>query len=124
MVTPPKCTVSKVMETIKTNTRKALKIKFVFLKKIFWGDKGIWEKGYFVFTLGINEKIIKEYVKMQDKKRKIRDDKRSNNFESTTSVKAMLLLLPRISQLLVGFGENFLVPEPKDMDVEEQLLTG
>jgi putative transposase len=67
MVTPPKYAVSKVMETIKTNTSKALKIKFVFLKKIYWGDKGIWEKGYFIFTLGINEKIIKEYVKMQEK---------------------------------------------------------
>ena len=29
--------------------------------------KGIWAKGYFVSTVGINEKIIKEYVKMQEK---------------------------------------------------------
>ena len=67
MVIPPKYAVSKVVETIKSNTSKALKIKFAFLKKVYWDDRGIWAKGYFVSTVGINEKIIKEYVKMQEK---------------------------------------------------------
>ena len=67
MVIPPKYAVSKVVETIKSNTSKALKIKFAFLKKVYWDDQGIWAKGYFVSTVGINEKIIKEYVKMQEK---------------------------------------------------------
>jgi len=67
MVIPPKYAVSKVVETIKSNTGKALKIKFTFLKRVYWDDKGIWVKGYFVSMVGINEKIIKEYVKMQDK---------------------------------------------------------
>jgi len=67
MVIPPKYAVSKVVETIKTNTSKALKIKFAFLKKVYWDEKGIWAKGYFVSTVGINEKIIKKYVKMQEK---------------------------------------------------------
>jgi putative transposase len=66
-VIPPKYAVSKVVETIKSNTSKALKIKFAFLKKVYWDDRGIWAKGYFVSTVGINEKIIKEYVKMQEK---------------------------------------------------------
>ena len=35
MVIPPKYAVSKVAETIKTNTSKALKIKFAFLKKVY-----------------------------------------------------------------------------------------
>ena len=67
MVIPPKYAVSKVVETIKSNTSKALKIKFAFLKKVYWDDRGIWAKGYFVSTVGINEKIIKEYVKIQEK---------------------------------------------------------
>lgn len=67
MVIPPKYAVSKVVETIKSNTSKALRIKFAFLKKVYWDDKGIWAKGYFVSTVGINEKIIKEYVKKQEK---------------------------------------------------------
>lgn len=58
---------SKVVEIIKSNTSKALKIKFAFLKKVYRDDKEIWAKGYFVSTAEINEKIIKEYVKMQKK---------------------------------------------------------
>jgi putative transposase len=64
MVITPKYALSKVVETIKTNTSKALRLKFVFLKKIYWDNKGIWAKGYFVSTMGINKKIIKGYVKM------------------------------------------------------------
>jgi len=37
------------------------------LKKVFWDDKEIWAKGYFVSTVGISERIIKEYIKMQEK---------------------------------------------------------
>jgi len=36
------------------------------LPKVYWDDKGIWAKGYFVSTEGINEKIIQEYVQMQE----------------------------------------------------------
>jgi len=53
--------------TIKSNTSKALRIKFAFLKKVYWDDRGIWAKGYFVSIVRINEKIIKAYVKMQEK---------------------------------------------------------
>jgi len=62
MIIPPKYAVSKVVDTIKSNTSKALKIKFAFLKKVYWDDKGMWAKGYFVSTVGVNERIIKEYV--------------------------------------------------------------
>ena len=67
IIIPPKYAVSKVVETIKSNTSKALKIKFAFLKRVYWDDKGIWAKGYFVSTVGINERIIKEYLKMNGK---------------------------------------------------------
>jgi len=30
-------------------------------------EKGVLAKGYFISKTGINEKIIKEYVKMQEK---------------------------------------------------------
>lgn len=55
------------MKTIKKNTSKSLSRKFTFLKKVYWDNKEIWAKGYFVFAVGINEKIIEEYVKMQEK---------------------------------------------------------
>lgn len=66
MLIPSKYTVSKVAETIKSNTSKALKLKFAFLPKVYWEDKGIWAKVYFVSTVGINEKIIQEYVQIQE----------------------------------------------------------
>ena len=66
MLIPPKYAVSKVVETIKSNTSKTLKKNFSFLQKVYWDDKGIWAKGYFVSTVGINEKIIRAYVQMQE----------------------------------------------------------
>jgi putative transposase len=65
IIIPPKYAVAKVVETIKTNTSKALQEKFGFLEKVYWDKKGIWSKGYFVSTVGIDEKIIKNYVRMQ-----------------------------------------------------------
>lgn len=65
MIIPPKYAVSKVVESIKSNTSKALKEKFGFLEKVYWDGEGIWGTGYFVSTVGINEETIKRYVEMQ-----------------------------------------------------------
>ncbi len=65
MIIPPKYAIGQVVSTIKSNTSKSLKNKFSFLKKVYWDDKGIWSKGYFVSTVGINEEIIKNYVRQQ-----------------------------------------------------------
>jgi len=64
---PPKYAVSKVLETIKKNTSRSLSRKFAFLKKVYWDRKGIWGKGYFVSTVGINEEVIRRYVESQEK---------------------------------------------------------
>jgi len=66
MVIPPKYTVSKVAETIKENTSRSLNRKFVFLKKVYWDRKGLWGKGHFVSTVGINEEVIRRYVQSQE----------------------------------------------------------
>ena len=67
MVIPPKYSVSKVVETIKKNTSRALRQKFGFLRKVYWDNKGIWGVGFFVSTVGIDEGIIRRYVEMQGK---------------------------------------------------------
>jgi putative transposase len=68
IIFPPKYSISKVVETIKSNTSKALKSKFsTFLKKIYWDNNGIWGTGYFVSTIGLDENIIKRYVENQGK---------------------------------------------------------
>ena len=65
MVIPPRYAVSKVVETLKSNTSRALVEKFGFLRKVYWDEDGIWTKGYFVSTVGANEAIIRRYVEMQ-----------------------------------------------------------
>jgi putative transposase len=67
MVIPPKYAVSKVVKTIKKNTSKSLNRKLAFLKKMYWDRKGIWGRGYFVSTVGINEEVIRRYVQSQEK---------------------------------------------------------
>ena len=66
MVIPPKYSVSKVVETLKSVTSRRLKEKFPhFLKKVYWDGGGIWAQGFFVSTVGINEEIIRRYVRHQ-----------------------------------------------------------
>jgi putative transposase len=67
MVIPPKYAVSNAVEIIKSNTSRALKEKFGFLRKVYWDDGGIWGVGYFVSTVGLNEAVIKRYVELQGK---------------------------------------------------------
>ena len=66
MIIPPKYAVSKVVETIKCVTSRRLKMKFPhIIRKVYWDDEGIWARGFFVSTVGINETVIRNYVKYQ-----------------------------------------------------------
>ena len=65
---PPTMSVGKVVGLIKQNTARYLKQKFPYLKQVYWGTEAIWSEGYFVSTVGINEKIIKQYIEDQGKK--------------------------------------------------------
>jgi len=62
---PPKLSVSEVIKIIKAKTGSRMRQRFPFLDKVYWGTDGIWSVGYFVSTAGINEEIIKKYIKMQ-----------------------------------------------------------
>ena len=65
MVIPPEYAVSRAVETVKSNTSRALAEKFAFLAKVYWDSDGIWSTGYFVSTVGVDEAIIRRYVEMQ-----------------------------------------------------------
>ena len=65
MMIPPKYSVSEVVDMIKANTSGVLEAKFGFLSKVYWDKRGIWGRGFFVSTVGINEKIIRKYVELQ-----------------------------------------------------------
>ena len=65
---PPTMRVGKVVGIIKQNTAKRLKQKFPFLKDVYWGTEAIWSEGYFVTTIGLNEKQIQGYIEMQGRR--------------------------------------------------------
>ena len=62
---PPTMSVGKAVNIIKSNTGKKIRDKFPFLDEVYYAMSGIWSDGYFVSTVGINEKIIREYIKRQ-----------------------------------------------------------
>ena len=65
---PPTMSVGRVVGLMKQNTARELKQKFPFLKQVYWGTDAVWSEGYFVSTIGINEKIITQYIENQGKK--------------------------------------------------------
>ena len=62
MSIPPKYSVSEVVKMVKAHTGSAMRKKFPFLDKVYWGIDGIWSIGYFVSTVGINEEVIQKYT--------------------------------------------------------------
>ncbi|KJJ85461.1 transposase IS200 like family protein, partial [Candidatus Omnitrophus magneticus] len=49
------------------NTSRHMSKKFRFLKEVYWDNEGIWSKGFFVSTVGIDEAIICRYIQSQEK---------------------------------------------------------
>ena len=64
---PPKMSISEVVKEVKAKTGLYMRRKFPFLDKVYWGQGGIWSRGYFVSTVGIDEATIKKYIEMQGK---------------------------------------------------------
>ena len=64
---PPKESISKLLGTVKGKTAIQIFRQFPHLKqKPYWGNH-FWASGYGVDTVGIDEKIIRKYVKYQEK---------------------------------------------------------
>ena len=64
---PPKYSIARVVQILKQNTSRELKEKFDFLKQRYYGAGGIWSVGYFVSTVGLDENMIRNYVRYQEK---------------------------------------------------------
>ena len=67
MIIPPRYAVSDVIGRIKGQTASYLRKKFAWLEELYWKENIVWSPGYFVSTVGLNEKQIKEYVRWQEK---------------------------------------------------------
>ena len=64
----PKMAISTAVRILKTVTSRAMRRKFPFLKQAYWGEeRGIWSVGYFISTVGVNEKTIRNYIEYQGK---------------------------------------------------------
>lgn len=64
---PPKYSASDVIARLKAESASMLRKRFAWLKNVFWKENIVWSPGFFLSTVGANEKIIKEYVKWQGK---------------------------------------------------------
>ena len=74
---PPKVSVSDFMGILKGKTAIKLFKSYPNLKKKpYWGNH-FWARGYFVNTVGLDEDMIRRYVKYQeDEERKAEQDRR------------------------------------------------
>jgi len=65
MIIPPKYKVSEVVSRINAQTASRLRKKVSWLSKVYWKENIVWSPGYFVSTIGLDEKTILEYVSWQ-----------------------------------------------------------
>ena len=67
IIIPPKYSVSDVVARLKGESASMMRKKFTFLEKVYWKENVVWSPGFFLSTVGINEKLIKQYVHWQGK---------------------------------------------------------
>ena len=65
IVIPPKYSISDVMGRLKGQSASQMRKKFSWLSKVYWKENIMWSQGYFVSSVGIDEKTIKRYVEHQ-----------------------------------------------------------
>lgn len=79
---PPKISVSTYLGTIKGKIAiKMFKSYPTLKKKPYWGNH-FWARGYFVNTIGLNEDMIKRYVKYQEQE-EVREERDQTDFKQT-----------------------------------------
>ena len=61
----PKLSVSDAVRIIKSNTARMMVKKFPFIKQVYNGEMSLWSIGYFVSTVGADEKTIQAYIEHQ-----------------------------------------------------------
>ena len=66
-IIPPKYAIAKVVEIIKSRSAKVMRSEYAWFDKPYYDTPSFWSVGYFVSTIGINEEVIKHYVRYQNK---------------------------------------------------------
>ena len=65
IVIPPKYRIADVMARLKSQSASQMRKAFKFLGKVYWKENVVWSPGYFVSSVGVDEKTIKRYVEYQ-----------------------------------------------------------
>ncbi len=66
MVIPPRYAISGVVGQLKAKTAGVFCKQYKIFEKAYHAKGIMWSTGYFVSTVGINEEIIRRYIKYQD----------------------------------------------------------
>ena len=73
---PPKNSISEFMGFLKGKLAIKLFKSYPWMKKKpYWGNH-FWARGYFVSTIGIDEELIKRYVRYQEKEERKQENER------------------------------------------------
>ena len=67
LIIPPKFSATDVVARLKSESASMLRKKFKFLDKVYWKENVVWSPGFFLSTVGVNEKVIQQYVQWQGK---------------------------------------------------------
>lgn len=62
---PPKMSVSKAVNLLKTNSARVMRQRFPVIQTLYDRHIGVWSDGYFVSTVGVNEEQIRKYIEHQ-----------------------------------------------------------
>lgn len=68
MVIPPKYSISDVMVSLKSQSSSHMRKTFAWLGKVYWKENVVWSPGYFVSSVGLDERVIRNYVEHQGQK--------------------------------------------------------
>ena len=65
MTISPKYSISSVMGRLKSQLSSRMHKFFPWLSQVYWNENIVWSPGYFVSSVGLDEKTIRNYVELQ-----------------------------------------------------------
>ena len=67
LVIPPKYGASAVVGELKSRSASELRTHYPWLQKVYWKENIVWSPGFFLSTVGVDQSVIRNYVKYQGK---------------------------------------------------------
>ena len=65
VVIPPRYSVSEIVGKMKAGTSSIFRDRYRLFKEVYLEKDIMWSPGYFVSTVGIDEAMIRKYIKYQ-----------------------------------------------------------